>query len=65
MPKHQSCEKGVAPLKQKKQGEKVVKSKVAAKNGCDGRLRAKNLITIQVNMLPPAPISPECFVLNC
>jgi len=32
--------------------EKDVKSKVAAKNGCDGRLIAKNLsMTIQVNLL--------------
>ena len=42
-----------------------MKSKVAAKNGGDGRLVAKNLIaTIQVNMLPPAPTSPELLLLN-
>ena len=33
--------------------KKDVKSKVAAKNGCDGRLMAKNLITtIKVNLVP-------------
>jgi len=33
--------------------KKDVKSKVAAKNGCDGRLIAKSLITtIQVNLVP-------------
>jgi len=31
--------------------EKDVKSKVAAKNGCDGRLIAKILITIQVDLV--------------
>jgi len=33
--------------------EKDVKSKVVAKNGCDGRIIAKILITtIQVNLVP-------------
>ena len=33
--------------------KKDVKSKVAAKNGCDGRLMAKILITtIKVNLVP-------------
>jgi len=35
------------------------------RNGCDGRLVAKNLITsIQVNMFPPAPISSEFSLLT-
>ena len=46
----------MAPLKLE-QGEKVVKSKVAAKKW-PRRIIAKNLITtIQVNMSPPALIS--------
>jgi len=36
-----------------------VKSKV--RNGCHGKLIAKN---IQVNMFPSAPISPELSLLN-
>ena len=50
--KQPSCKKkGVASKKARV--KKDVKSKVAAKNGCDGRLMAKILImTIQANLVP-------------
>ena len=45
----------------KEQGEKVVKSKVAAKNGCDGRLMTEILtITIQEKLTN----SPEMSLLK-
>ena len=48
---NQAVKKGVAP--KKAMVKKDVKSKVAAKNGCDGRLMVKILITtIQVNFVP-------------
>ena len=47
----QAVKKGAAP--KKAMVKKDVKSKVAAKNGCDGRLMVKILIaTIQVNLMP-------------
>ena len=46
---NQAVKKSVAPKKARM--KKDVKSKVAARNGCDGRLMAKILITtIQVNL---------------
>ena len=51
-PKQPICNKKSAAPK-KARTKKDVKSKVAAKNGCDGRLMAKILITtIQVNLVP-------------
>ena len=51
-PKQPSCIKRVQPSKKAKV-KKDVKSKVVAKNGCDGRLMAKVLITtIKVNLVP-------------
>ena len=48
--------------------KKDVKSKVAAKNGCDGRLMVKILITtIQVNLVPLGQLaqnSPELSLLK-
>ena len=45
--------------------KKDVKSKVAAKNGCDGRLMVKILImTIQVNFVKRHKNSPELSLLK-
>ena len=48
--------------------KKDVKSKVAARNGCDGRLMVKILITtIQVNLVPLGQLaqnSPELSLLK-
>ena len=51
-PKQPSCKRSVRPPRnQCCCVKKDVKSKVAAKNGCDGRLKAKILVmTIQVNL---------------
>jgi len=50
-PKQPSCKKVCGP--KKAIVKKDLKSRVAVKNGCDGRLMAKFLImTIQVNLVP-------------
>ena len=66
--KQPSCKKGWGL--QNSQGKKDVKSQVAAKNGCDGRLMAKFLITIILVNLVPNPSgggninSPESLLLK-
>ena len=62
---NQAVKKGAAP--KKAMVKKDVKSKVAAKNGCDGRLMVKILIaTIQVNLMPrpSGTNSPELSLLK-
>ena len=61
-PKQPSCKKSVAP--EKPMVKKDVKSKVAAKKCCDGRLMVKILITaIQVNFVL-ASNSPDLSLLK-
>ena len=65
--KQPSCKKRSAAL-EKAMVKKYVKSKVAAKNGCDGRLMVKILITtIQVNLVPLGQLAqnlPELSLLK-